>query len=81
MNSSLQTALQMGMEYSEKLQKAAQSYEYLTGHYPSIDGDFWKTREIQKMETLSSFWWTIHRMCNPYGDGTCDMEADYYEEN
>ncbi len=81
MNSTTQTALQMGMEYSEKLQQAALSYQELTGIYPTADGDFWETREIQKIETLSAFWWDIERLNNPYGDGTCYMEDDNYEQN
>lgn len=80
MNSTTQTALQMGMEYSEELTNSYKAHERLTGHAPQPDGDFWDSPRISSLETLSAFWWGVHRINNPFGDGTCDME-DSYEEN
>lgn len=74
----MQTALQIGMEYSERLQQAALGYQELTGMYPAADGDFWDCREIQKIELLSAFWWSIARMNNPMYEGT--YEEEYYDE-
>ncbi len=72
-----QTALQMGKEYSQQLMDAAQSYENLTGFYPTADDTFfWGSNEVNKLETLSAFWWQFARSNDPfyYDDGTCAGE-------
>lgn len=77
----LQTAIEIGKEYSAKLTQMAEGYEYLSGKEICADDmDFWGQREVQKVETLASFWWGIHKFNDPffYEDG---IGENYYEEN
>jgi hypothetical protein len=80
MNSTTQTALQLGMEYSERIRQQCLAWEALTGEYPGAFGKFWQQPEVTKNEILSDFWWQAYRNMNPYGDGTCDMEDSYDNE-
>lgn len=80
MNSTCQTALQLGMEYSQRLLDASHAYQELTGKHPGVDGEFWESPQIEKLEVLSAFYWQLHRINNPFGDGTC-YEENFDEEN
>ena len=82
MNSKCQTALQIGKEYSERLQQACYAYENLTGRHPGADGDFWNSPEIARLEDLASFWWGIAKINDPtfMFDGTAYL-GEYDEEN
>ncbi len=62
----LQTAQELGQEYSNHLNKLAVAYENLSGKKISFDEDqFWESAEVRKTETLVAFWWRIKQKLSP----------------
>lgn len=77
-----QTAYEIGREYSAKLKEIVQAYEWLTEKPISADDHaFWETKEVNKIETLSAFWWAIGRMNDPFYYEPGYVEEDYHEED
>lgn len=67
MNRSLQTAYEMGQEYSSKLEEMVAGYESLSGIPVMADNtDFWNTEEVEKIESLAVLWWQIGRYNDPF---------------
>lgn len=63
----LQTAIEIGKEYSNKLNQMVEGYEYLSGkEIKADDMDFWGQKEVEKVETLASLWWWVHKMGDPF---------------
>jgi hypothetical protein len=87
MNKITQTAYEIGQEYSARLEELAQAYEMLSGQpVKPDDGNFWNTKEVEKIETLAAFWWQIGRYSDPfyYAEEFIEENQDaeeYYEEN
>ncbi len=62
----MQTALQIGKEYSQELKNLAEAYERVARYYPTADDEyFWGAKEVKKVELLSAFWWMIAKINDP----------------
>lgn len=66
-NTENQTAYDIGREYSYRLQKMVEGYEYLSGKpIQADDYEFWNQKEVEKVETLASLWWNIGKINDPF---------------
>lgn len=76
-----QTAKEIAMEYSQELKDLADSYEVLSGSIVQADDEmFWNSGIVNKVETLTAFWWWLAKQNDPVFQDEY-IEEDTYEEN